>query len=298
MGIFDKLFSRRRSPRPEPADALERDPCVRMQRAYWQYDAATCEALQARGVQLLPWQDLFRLHHQLCLRDLMDPAARRELGGDEPDDDGAPPLDSLWQEVIDRLLLPDSPYRPTAAALWQGSQGGVSEEVEPDLVGSLQNASLTHLGAVEVLHQDGQGRPTELDFVPFGALRGIMFAPPTLFRAAMLHRDDGGEEEIVLVPVLYGLSWHSRQQHDRDGTLTRFIRGRTIAGLPALCSGIGIGHQDWTVTGEGAHLLGLGSVAQMMIALDVSDPTFEQRCRSRGLDPTAVRRQANQRDAP
>ena len=41
--------------------------------------------------------------------------------------------------------------------------------------------------------------------------------------------------------------------------------------------------------GDGQSLFGLGSIGEIMIALYMNDPTFDQKCKARGLDPEAVR---------
>ena len=38
-------------------------------------------------------------------------------------------------------------------------------------------------------------------------------------------------------------------------------------------------------------MLGLGSIGEIMIPLDIKDPKFEKKCRGRGFDPDAVKKQ-------
>ena len=55
--------------------------------------------------------------------------------------------------------------------------------------------------------------------------------------------------------------------------------------------GIGIGHQDVTVRQQNnMTLMGLGSIEQIHIPLDMRDPDFDQRCWARGMDPEEIRR--------
>ena len=40
---------------------------------------------------------------------------------------------------------------------------------------------------------------------------------------------------------------------------------------------------------NGQSLFGLGSIGEIMVALFVDDPKFNQKCMARGLDPEQVR---------
>jgi len=96
----------------------------------------------------------------------------------------------------------------------------------------------------------------------------------------------------VIVPLLYGISWLTGSRFDHDGSLTRWVAHLPVEGLEPK-PGIGVGHQDFvleTETGE-TSLVGHGSVGEIMVALEIGDPRFELKCRSRGLDPDDVRRQ-------
>lgn len=158
--------------------------------------------------------------------------------------------------------------------------------------GEFLNPSLTHLGCLEVYRVDAANQPTRLDFVGFDELSGVVFAPPDLVRAAKLFRDDG-RGEIVLVPLLYGLTWAIGNEFDRAGRMTRFVAhldGEAVGALGA--SGIGVGQQDFSVRGHdgGSRLFGLGSVAELSFPLDMRDPRFDAKARARGIDPDEVRR--------
>ncbi len=148
---------------------------------------------------------------------------------------------------------------------------------------------MSHLGALEVIHLDAQQQPERLSFVALDEISGVTFGEPSLLRAARLYYEDDRGEEIVLVPLVYGLSWRSGQEHDRDGSMTRFI---CDLGKPG--TGIGIGHQDLLISGEQGRLFGLATVRELMVALSLSDPRFEAKCRARGLDPEDVRRRAEE----
>lgn len=149
------------------------------------------------------------------------------------------------------------------------------------------NASLTHLGSLEVIRLDDQGLPRELDFIPLDDIRGIILASPTLFRGAKVFYDDGRDDEILLVPLIYGVSWSTNNEYYRSGRMTRFA---SFVNLDGRSIGIGYGQQDWKVPTEGGEtLFGLRSVGEVMVALEVGDPRFELKCRARGLDPDVAR---------
>jgi hypothetical protein len=158
--------------------------------------------------------------------------------------------------------------------------------------GEFLNPSLTHLGCLEVYRVDAANRPTGIDFVSFDELSGVVFAPPSLIRAAKLLCDDG-RGEVVLVPLRYGVTWALGNEYDRAGRMTRFVAhldGEEVGTLGA--SGIGVGQQDLSVRGldGGGSLFGLGSVAEVAFPLELRDPRFDEKARARGIDPDEVRR--------
>ncbi len=128
----------------------------------------------------------------------------------------------------------------------------------------------------------------ELSFVTLDELRGAFFHGSALFRYGKLFYDDGHPDEIVLVPLLYGVSWLTPNTIDQDGTTTRFICSiETEKDQTALS--IGVGHQDFIIEGVRQALFGINSIGELMVALFVNDPKFEQKCRARGLDPDTAR---------
>lgn len=295
MGIFDKLFGKKSTNRPgSPVEAASGAPSTRaqpiegppefvraaeMQRAYWTHDAEEQRRLEARGVDQLGWRDLLRLHHLSCLQ---------RLSG-EPERGTAA---EIGLQTAHRLLSSDSPYRPRMAMIWQAHAAQPGAGDEPSLTGDLLNASLSHLGCLEVYRLDATNQPSQIDFVSFDELSAVMFAAPSLMRAAKLFYE-GGREEIVLVPLLYGLTWAIGDELDRAGRMTRFVAHLDSEALGAYgASGVGVGHQDLTIRGrEGeGSLFGLGSVAKLSFPLDMSDPRFDERARGRGIDPDDLRR--------
>ncbi len=133
-------------------------------------------------------------------------------------------------------------------------------------------------------------QPTGIDFVSFDELSAVMFAPSKLIRAAKLFHDDG-REEVVFVPLPYGLTGAIGNEYDRAGQMTRFVAhldDKEIGMLGA--SGIGVGQQDFSLRRDGAStLFGLGSVAEISFPLDMRDPRFDEKARHRGIDPDEIR---------
>ena len=72
--------------------------------------------------------------------------------------------------------------------------------------GELLNPSITHLGCLEVYRVDAAHQAASVGFVGFDELSSVLFAPPSLIRAAKLFYDNG-REELLLVPMLYGPTW-------------------------------------------------------------------------------------------
>ena len=143
-----------------------------------------------------------------------------------------------------------------------------------------------------MIRLDAEQQPTELTFISFDEILGAVFDRTALFRTGMFFFDDGRPDKVVLVPLLYGISWLSPHDFDQDGRSTRFISAiETDDDKQNLV--IGVGHQDFVMAGDSQPLFGLGSIGEIMIVLFMDDPKFDQKCRARGLDPDDVRRSMN-----
>lgn len=262
---------------------------VELQRAYWTSNPEEQARLEARGLSALTWPERLRLHHLHCLERL-DSRLRRATTPDK------------CRETARALIALESPYRPRPAMIWQRRSASAAPQGrrEPDGQGLFLNPSLTHFGCLEVFRLDAEKRPTGVDFVSFDELTGAMFAAPSLLRAAKLFYEDG-REELVLVPLLYGLTWAIGSEAERVGGMTRFVAYLQDEQIGATgASGLGVGQQDFsllTAAGEGS-LLGLGSVDEIAFPLDMRDPRFDAKARARGIDPDEVRRQAAERSQP
>lgn len=295
MGIFNRLFGKKpTAPTPSGRDEVDdlqptgtqpvHGPpefvrAVDMQRAYWTHNGEEQAQLEARGAGQLDWRERLRLHHLVCLQ-------RLNVGPERA------AVTEKCRQMVRSLIALDSPYRPRPAMVWQGQSAQPGAGREPDMQGEFLNPSLTHLGCLEVYRVDAADQPVRLDFVSFDELSGIAFAPPNLIRAAKLFYDDG-RGEIVLVPLLYGLTWAIGNEFDRTGRMTRFVAhldGEEAGAIGA--SGIGIGQQDLSIRGQdgSASLFGLGSVAEVSFPLDMRDPRFDAKARARGIDLDEVRR--------
>ena len=261
-------------------------PALAIQRAYWSPDPNERAGLNSRDIASLSWSELLRLHHLNCIEYLWEGGDRAAWRLDEESDAPKTETPALARcgETAQRLRAPESPYRARHCSLFKGENAGP----EPDLQGETRNASLTHLGALEVIRLDSQLHPQELAFVALDDLRAVVFASPSLFRAAKLFYDDGRPDEIVLVPLLYAWTWLTRNEILRSGRLTRLF-GYTPVGDESI--GVGLGHQDFYVA-SGSHfiLIGFGSVRELAVVLEADDSRFEAKCRARGADPDEIRR--------
>lgn len=264
------------------------DAAQRLQKLYWTANAEEKAALLTRYPDDLSWSELLRLHHLNCVELMNQPqggTARMNAEFDgtalSPDE----PLSALHGELVQRLLALESPFRARYVEVWQGE-----DQARPaDLAGQFRNASASHFGCLEVIRVDARFEPLELVFVPFDDLWVVNLAGASLFRAAKLFYDVDRTDEVVLVPLLYGISWFTQQPYDQDGSMTRFCCHLEVGGEPL---GIGIGHQDFQLdVDERRTLLGLGSLSQLVTALEMDDPRFDQKCQKRGIDPDEVRRQ-------
>jgi hypothetical protein len=283
---------------PESESEVQKDAKQLVERAcaiqqqYWTPNPDEKKRLLMKGIDDLAWDEALRLLHLACLEILSDGPCREQLVNEEilleePLD--APPGDNrdLIMRLVTRLRSEASPYKARHVAVWQGEAGG-SDQRKADLEGIFINASLTHLGCIEVIRFDSEQQPAELTFISLDEIRGAVFASPALFRSGKFFFDDGRPDEIVLVPLLYGISWLSPINFDQDGTATRFICAmETEEGKPAMT--IGVGHQDFVIERDGQTLFGLGSIGELMVAIFVDDPKFDRKCKARGLDPKAVR---------
>jgi hypothetical protein len=284
-----------------PKDQELTDLLTEIQRKYWRFDPEEKARLIQRGPMQLPWPDMLRLHHLCCLEImgtkrgaeyLNDEAAygRDVEAGTARDLSLAPDL-PFWPELINKLSSMDSPYKPRYCLVWQLKPGS-SGPREADHDGLFMNASITHLGSVEVIKIDAFGTPKGIEFLGLNEVRHAVFARTALFRAAKIFYEDLREDEVVWVPLIYGVSWACANARDRDGTFTRWIGHRPVEFEEGVMDlGIGVGHQDFHISNAArkkSALFGLGSIEEVATALDVDDPEFEWKCRRRGLDPDKV----------
>ena len=192
---------------------------VELHRDYWTYDDREQWLLESRGIDQLSWHDRLRLHHLTCME---------RLGGKER---GL--ATEKCKSTTQRLLAADSPYRPRPAMIWRTQATPTANKKPPDMQGLLLNASLSHLGALEVYRVDENNQPAAIDFVGFDELTGIVFAPAKIIRSVKLMYEDG-RTEVVLTPLLYGPTWEIGSDVDRAGRVTRFVAYLENAELSAL----------------------------------------------------------------
>jgi hypothetical protein len=275
-------------PAPSP-----RDPFIELQQNYWSRNPNERAHLMARETSSLQWHEMLRLHHLNLMEMLEHPEALAQWMDGDVDADPVAPDAPISYECLDlsrRLTAPESPYRLRYCLVWQGDLA-TCDDREPNFRGMLQNASITHLGCLEMVRIDEQGNPKELVFVPLDDIISVAMSGVSLFRAGRVFYEDG-TDEVALFPLLYGLSWATPQDYDHDGSMARFCCHMMGEGLEPNSTGIGLGNQDLTVLEEDdmRALFGLGKLTRLDTAVEANDPRFDEKCLARGLDPTEVRR--------
>ena len=233
-------------------------PMVELHQQYWRADPAERDALATRAD--LSARERLRLYHLLCLDLFESPDGQAAFAAEGFSADTLPL--SLLGAHAERLAqlhaalcAPDSPWAPRPVRAWRGPYQSADPD-SPDLEGLFRNASLTHLGALEVFRLNAQHQPVAVDFQPTAELEMVVLGPPTLFRVSGLRYADG-RSETVLLPQQYGLSWGSSSERDIDGSMTRFVCA--VDGLAG--SGIGVGQQDLQIGGSLLGLSGIGLLA-------------------------------------
>lgn len=260
-----------------------------LQRRYWAFHRPEFARLRDKLQKGTTWEERLRMLHLCCAGLLATPEGKDALQGDLALEASFHPLGKIASAVAGMLLEKNSPYRPRNSAIWQGSQPPADDQ-QPDLVGFARNASLSHLGCLEYITLDEQRRPERIAFLPLHRMRQLLPGKPALFRSAKIIHEDQ-TEEVVLLPLIYGFSWASSEVADQDGTMTRFVLPVKFAGNQQPL-GIGLGHQDWLVSGDrGDTLVGLGSVSLVDMPLDLRDSDWEEKARLRGLNVDEIRAQ-------
>lgn len=285
------------SPRPGAKGAgIDWAAVRRTHQEYWTANSGELQALQREPASSLPLSRKFRLLHLATMELLGLPILRGAVeSGDDDLDEAAEkttlssPVAKQCLSLVNELAGPTGPCKARAVAVWQGPKPP-DEQQPPTRVGPLTNASFTHQGALEIMRLLPQDKFGPVEFIPFAEMHSAIMVSSSLYRLGLVFLE-GGERIEAIVPMLYGLSWWSKNTYDQDGSMTRFV-----APLPTDSPGpalqVGLGHQDFQQTAQGGMaLFGLGSVARLEIALDIREPDFDDRCRKRGMDPAAVRAQ-------
>jgi hypothetical protein len=241
------------------------EPAAIIQQKYWTPNPDEKKSLLEKGSDDLGWEQALRLLHLTCLELLSDGSCKEQfIEYAEPAEVPLGDDRELILKLITRLSSEGSPCKPRLADVWQGKADG-SNMRNSDLQGLLHNASLTHLGCIEVIRLDDIKRPSEMAFIPLGDLKDVVLDRPALFRHAELIFKDGRPDEKVILPLLYGISWFSPYANDQDGSFTRFICSLQPK-EDRMAFSIGVGHQDFFIeSGGGTSLLGLGSIGKISI---------------------------------
>lgn len=255
-----------------------------IQQKYWTPNPHEKQNLLDKGIDDLSWEESLRLLHLTCLEMLSDSPGREQLMGEEISEKDImespsnalilrekDSMESIHEENRDLILLlftrlrsDASPYKPRTVAVWQ-SKRGKSGNGKSDKKGIFQNASLTHLGCIEVFRLNDKNQPAELSFLSFDELHQAIFKTGGLIRIAEFEFKDGRPKEEMLVPLQYGISWITMNKFDHDGSLTRFICHIESEQHESPIA-IGVGHQDFLIeSGGDKTLLGLGSIEKLSV---------------------------------
>ena len=273
-------------------EQLRSNPAFLLQRKYWTSDHEEKASLLSKYPVGLTEKELLRLVHLICIEYLESEKGGKHLNEDDFDQtpEWGANNQNICTEIVSQLLDKKSAFCSKKCFIWQG-EVGESQNREPDHQGDFLNASLSHLGCLEVIKVDEKQSPLAVDFIPFDAIRGVVFAQPSLFRAAKIFYDSEKEDEIVLIPMNYGLSWMSFNEFDHDGSMTRFCCH--IETKNGTSMGLGLGQQDFTVIDSNGNqqMFGINSIGEIMVGLEITDPKFEIKCKARGLDPAEVMKQ-------
>lgn len=320
-GLLDRLFGPRapaldyqRGPRLAGVDAITAR-AIELQKAYWRPNPERWRELEGQGLDALDWPDRLRLHHQRCLAllDVDNGALRHALLAPASEASTAVTSAGLAHEQVAAsakvLLARRSPFRPRHGFVWLGEQAPAGDAVPySDFQGRMLDASLTHLGSLEVVRLDDEFEPAALEFIAFDEImtvsRGRLTDPAAPFVPARILREYGLPELIVWLPLRHGLTWFAFEP-----TLVRGLARRSVAAtelgnladpskalgnaLDRRPLGICVGPQQFEVLSdyaqEGLGRFELRAAYQLSLAIDQDDPRFVDKCRGRGLDPQATR---------
>ena len=143
-----------------------------IQQKYWTPNLDEKKNLLEKGIDDLSWRESLRLLHLTCLEMLSEGIGREQLmleGKPDKASQEVPPGKNrdLILRLVTRLCSDASPYKPRTVAVWQSKRSKPGEH-KPDIKGILCNASLTHLGCIEVIrYRDDKYEPSELSFISF-----------------------------------------------------------------------------------------------------------------------------------
>ncbi|MFV8753726.1 hypothetical protein ACNOYE_24490 [Nannocystaceae bacterium ST9] len=314
--LFDRLFGSKaaardysRGPQLAGLDPISAR-AIALQKAYWQSNPDELRELETRAEP--SWAERLRLHHLRCLAwlDADEGRLRRALlapAGERPSGDSSEADAAARDRVLasaKQLLARRSPYRPRHAFAWLGDGPPEGDAIPySDFQGRTISASLTHLGALEVVTLDDRHEPAGIEFVPFDELLTSTAAPrepgeiQPPFRPARVLREYGLPEQIVLLPLRHGLSWLAHEPGLLRGTGVEGEHEVARVAIPELAGARSLalraGLQRFETLSDHAHE-GLGSFRladcyQLSLAIDDDDPRFADKCRGRGIDPEATR---------
>jgi hypothetical protein len=192
----------------------------RIQKEYWTFNRKEKEILLAQFPHISKWKDILRLHHLLCMEIFQWYSANNLQ--DATYQSGQKKIPVQIQEAIvnlknttEKLLNEDSPYIPQACEIKYDILTKFREFKK--LEGTCMNASLSHLGSLEVFKVDGELNPLCIDFIPFSEIKTIMHNAD----GTLISYKDNKEKDICYLASHYYFSKESTRY--MESTISRYM---------------------------------------------------------------------------
>lgn len=207
-----------------------------LQKDYWAINKDEKEILLAQFPDSIEWKNLLRLHHLLCmeaLESMQEKLSHTEKTTPIP---GRETI-QLLQRTTNMLLGGKSPYRPRQGEIEFDiltRQGSLKK-----FTGVLMNASLTHLGSIEVVWVDSDLNPVSMDFLPLDQLQSIM----NNTKGALITYKNKKEKDICYLATHYFFSPACKKYI--NNTQTEYVYPLYEANSEE--PGIGLGVQEFVI---------------------------------------------------
>jgi len=209
----------------------------RIQQQYWTVNNDEKENLLSQFPDSLDWKQLLRLHHLLCMEVFQAYIAghflfkkNKIILNQE--------MTRFLQKSTAILLSDKSPYRPQQCEI---KFDVLTRQKEfKRMEGTLINASLTHLGCIEIIRLDPELHPVSLDFLPLSLIKVIM----NNTEGSLVSYRDRKEKDICYLASYYYFSQESKKFI--NNTHTEYVCPLECDEAGEEC-GIGLGIQEFLI---------------------------------------------------